>query len=121
MKPIPLKLLNKRVTIARPSVAIGDTGSTVGASTNLYTNVPIRITKAKGDNDIKEQGAAAQSSYLGFCRCTIIVGEAEVALTIKTGYLIIDGTKKYKVDFVDDEPGGVFDHHKEIYMSILGK
>jgi hypothetical protein len=121
MNPIPLRILNKVVTIKRTVETIGDTGSNIGIESTVYSNVPMRIVKARGDNKIKDQGASAFSSYIGMCQCTIIISTVETSLTILAGYVVADGSDRYNVDFVDSKPGGVSNHHQEIFMSILGK
>lgn len=118
MKPIRRKILNKRVNVFKSGQSISPTGAATGVGETLYENLPMRIVKAKGDDKIKEQGATAQSSYIGLIGCILDNG---TLIIIKTGYIIVEGSDKYKVDFVDDEPGGLAGHHQEIYMSILGK
>jgi len=121
MKPIRLKILNKRVTIVSIGNTIGSTGSVSGGDTTVYSNLPIRITKAKGDNNVKDLGISASSNYLGFIQCELTINNVVTTIVIKTGYIVIDGSVRYKVDYVDSAPGGLEGHHQELYMSTLGK
>jgi hypothetical protein len=119
MKQIRLKILNKTVDVEKPGQTISSSGSVGGNRTTIYSNLPIRITKARSDGKgVKDEGTAAYSNYLGLIR---YYDDSGNKIIILTGYLIIDGDETYKVEFVDDEPGGLIGHHQELYISIFGK
>ena len=92
----------------------GTVGSTVST---IYSNVSCRRTRNKHydskEGSLKEVGFLAKSTHLIFFNLT----HNSLALTIKIGYIITISSKDYYVEFVDDTPGGVENHHQQVYCS----
>ncbi len=113
MSGIKTKYLNKTVVVKRTPSGVGETDSTGDLIVDeeiVIVALKIRITdNVNYKNESQpEYGKMSNSNKIGFCN---------VGNDIRTGDIIYDGTKKYFVDAVDSEPGGVMDHHMELYLS----
>jgi hypothetical protein len=104
------RLLNKTVTIKRNSPTTDSTGDCSNNEVSIYTEVKCRITtnKPNGNIGLKEVGNLQNSTYIGF-----ILPD----YTIKPGDFLYDSTIKYRIDDVNDIPGGLTDHHYELNLS----
>lgn len=113
MRTIPERLLNRRVNVSRISggVTISDSGEVRNDPSTLVTNVKMRITANKyfGDNT-RPEGWLVTSTHVGFIQYTENVKAGDVITDREDG-------KIYTVNFVDNMPGGVTDHHKEVFMT----
>lgn len=107
-----LSLLNKTVSIVRYSQTSNTSGDLSNTEQSVETNVLMRITTNKSTNDNRGDtfGRFIASTHLGFCL---------VGVNVQKGYIVVDGTVKYKVDFVDQIPGGKLDSHQQIYMTLV--
>ena len=103
-------LLNKTVIVKRDTIEVVDSYGDVSTTLASIASIKMRINRNRGgEKEIRITGKIITSTHKGFCLPTA---------NIRMGDYVIDGTEKYWVDFVDDKPGGVTDHHKEIYMTL---
>lgn len=107
-----LSLLNKTVKIQSYSNSSNSSGDVSNTLVDVETNVLMRITtnKSIGDNHGDTFGRWIASSHLGFCL---------IGVNVNKGNIVLDGTLKYKVDYVDKIPGGKLDSHQQIYMTLV--
>jgi len=113
MKKISRRLLNKTVVVTKFAQVFNINGDVSNTRAVVDSCVKMRIVNnetSKSEFGITPSGKFATSSHLGFCDCD---------KDIDIGYFVEDGTKKYSVDGIDDEPGGVTDHHIEVGMTIV--
>lgn len=112
--PIKRGLLPERVSIARvPDQAVTATGDIATGPQLTSTSEPIRITSNKGDAVLGVGGVIGTSSHLAFMLPTANVLVDDILTTQVKGETFI-------VRFVDDRPGGVKGHHKQVYMDAYG-
>jgi hypothetical protein len=106
------RLYNKYVDIVDDVDTKTSTGDVEKGDVIIYSNIKCRITNnAQYSNDnISPVGYIDSSSHIMFCYPNYP--------NIKKGVYVVDRikSKKYIVEFVDDEPGGVSDHHLEIFL-----
>lgn len=112
--PIKRGLLPERVSIARiPDQAVTATGDIATGPQLVDTSEPIRITSNKGEATLGIGGVIGTSSHLAFMLPTANVQVDDILTSVVTGETFI-------VRFVDDRPGGVKGHHKQVYMDAYG-
>jgi len=112
---IKVGLLPERVSIARvPAQATTATGDIATGPRLAATDQPIRITRNKGAAEAGVGGVIGSSSHLGFMLPTAIVKVDDILTQEVTGETFI-------VRYVDNRPGGVKDHHKQVYMDAYGE
>jgi hypothetical protein len=111
------RLLNKQVTIQRTTQTFDSTGDLSGSRANIATLVDMRITRNKVSAQAEEiniSGDIIGSSHQAFC---------DPGVDIAIGDFVVDGSDKYKVRYVDGNPGGTISgeqlHHMEIFMSLV--
>jgi len=107
-----LSLLNKTVAIKKYQQTNNVSGDLSNTETDVEIGVLMRITtnKSTSDNRGDTFGRFIASTHLGFCL---------IGVNAKKGYIVVDGTNKYKIDYVDPIPGGKLNSHKQIYMTLV--
>jgi len=107
--------LPQSVTISEPSSSLDAYGNPDGTLAVINSSVPCRITRNKHYNAEagSEAGFLSRSTHLIFMNHTY----NSITNTVKTGFQISTGSDIYIVQFVDDAPGGVEDHHQQIYCT----
>jgi len=110
------RLLNRLANIKRYSNIKNTSGDVSNNLVNIATSVKVRITTNKRSSfDYGNQtGVMNSSSHLIFCKPII-------GITIEVGDVVEDtvSLKKYKIDYIDDLPGGVDNSHWQIYATIV--
>lgn len=104
------RLLNKTVIIKRYDNTSNDSGDMSNAKINVATGIKIRITTNKkvSNDTLGDSGFYSASTHLGFCYMNDL---------IKKDMFVVDGTKEYKIDYVDVNPGGSLSSHYQLYMT----
>jgi len=105
-------LLNKLVNIYKFQNTISSTGDVSNAKVAVQYNVKCRITNNRvidRGNILGVSGIISSSSHVMFCN---------VGTLIEVGYLVLDGTREFRIDFVIKEPGGALNSHYEVYLSL---
>ena len=107
-----LSLLNKTVHIQEYRQVTNSSGDVSNTLVTIDADVKIRITTNKKVTDYSGNsfGIFEASTHLGFCLIDTIVVK---------GNVVLDGSIKYNVDYVDKIPGGKLDSHYQIYMTLV--
>ncbi len=108
---IKQSLLNKTVTVSRPTPVENSSGDESNALVPVDNTVKARITRHDqvGQDAVHRVGAVEAATHRMFCNAGI-----DIQATDK----VIDGSNTYTVVNVNDEPGGAIDHHYEVELSI---
>jgi hypothetical protein len=108
--------LPQLVSIKGLGTTIGDYGEISGAAI-LFTNVRCRITRNSKFNSIgntlNEAGYVSESTHIVFMNLT----HNGTSLNLKIGYELIISTEIYTINYIDDRPGGVDNHHYQLYCT----
>jgi hypothetical protein len=113
MSTIPTRLLNKTATQTRRTFVVGDSGASGVSETTISSSLIIRVTLNDRMIDHGRTGEGGQLvvvSHVGF-----VLPSASV---LKGDFVTVDGIK-YRVQYVEDNPGGLTDHHKELYLEAV--
>lgn len=111
---IPLKLLNRSVTISKFTETRNLSSDVSNTPTPVSSGVRMRICSNRryGSPGMEqtEYGIIAASTHEGFCL---------PGVDVKIGYTVTDELDGdvYNVNFVDDMPGGIKTHHQEVFMT----
>lgn len=110
MSIIPQRLLVSVASVQRASQTATSTGDMSQTLTTVLSNVLIRVTL--NDRMITygrtgEQGENVVVSHIGFVLPTSII--------VKGDFVTV-GLEQFKVLYVEDNPGGITGHHKELYL-----
>ena len=109
---IKTRLLNKLVTVYAITPYISSSGDIANSGLTYVGQIYVRITDYKPDNiNGKDFGMYVSSTNIIFCN--------PPSINIAPGNYIHDGTSKYKVNYVDKNPGGELDHHWEILATLV--
>ena len=120
--PIPEKLLNESVVIRRIAKTITGSGDIEQESSEILTDVPMRIVnndKFKTFGQTTEIGEWVNCSHLGFCvhSLDILKGDfVDTSLVRHIGSSVQATAISYRVLYVEWNPGGVSNHHMELYL-----
>lgn len=106
------RLLNKLVTVYSISPTVSSSGDVTYSALTTVGQIYVRITDYKPDNiNGKDFGMYVSSTNIIFCN--------PPSINIVPGNYIHDGTDKYKVNYVDKNPGGEMNHHWEILATLV--
>lgn len=113
---IPTAELPQTATIYSPSGTEDDFGD-VGGSTQVYTGIKCRVTRNKNYNpsSLSEAGYVTKSTHVIFMN----LSQGGVDTNLELGYSIVVSSRTYKIHFIDTAPGGVENHHQQIYAERL--
>lgn len=80
----------------------------------IYTNIHCRlVNNVVVVNPLQSEGKMDKSTHL----CFMNFLEGLVTLNIQVSDLLIINSEEYIVDYVDKSPGGVDNHHMQIFCS----
>jgi len=115
-----LASLNQVVKRITSGTTLTDSGDISDEFNLVAGDIAIRFCNNEDyqSGEVTEGGFKFVSEQIGFILSTIEIEEGDYIFNE-------DSYKEYRVTFVDDAPGGVVDHHKEIYLKntndIAGK
>ena len=100
-------------SIYSTSSVIGDYGNTLDYAL-IYSDIRCRVTNNElfGNDSFGEQGYLGKSTHIIFMNKINNIG---------IGYKIIVNSITYVINYIDLSPGGVEDHHNQIYCTAIVK
>ena len=109
-------LLNTTCTISRFTAASVDVyGQPTGSWANLATGVLCRLQEFLGVSDVEAEAVTPGGTAVIASHKLFVLSSQDITEKDR----VVVGSNTYDVQFCAASPGGVSDHHKEVWLKVV--